>query len=461
MQMVTKIISLKEKVNSYLFEEIEPYQLSFYRIGFGLLVMFSLIRFSSNGWIESLYINPSYHFSYFGFSWVKPIGVYTYLIFLICFAAALFVTIGYKYRLSIIILFLSFTYIELMDKTTYLNHYYLVSCISFLMIFLPCSNFFSIDSCNLQKNIPRWTVTSLKVMIIIVYVYAGLAKINTDWLIEAQPLKIWLKSKYHIPLIGETFLQNNYVHYLFSWGGMLYDTFIAFFLLNKRTRFFAFIMVIIFHVMTRVLFPPIGIFPYVMIFSCIIFFDNSVHKKIINKISNLFQFNVSHSFKSYFNKKHRFHNLGIYIVGIFLFFQILFPLRSKLYPGELLWTEQGYRFSWRVMLIEKTGYTTLKVIDQTNGKHILIDNKDYLTEFQEKQMSFQSDFILEYAHYIGDIYQKKGFKDIAVYAESYVTINGRPSQLYIDPTVNLYKQNRSLKNKEWIMPFKYDIKRFL
>ena len=461
MQMVTKFICFREKIFSYFTDEIEPYQLSFYRIGFGLLVMFSLIRFSSNGWIESLYINPSFHFSYFGFSWVKPIGIYTYLIFLICFVAALFVTIGYKYRLSIIILFLSFTYIELMDKTTYLNHYYLVSCISFLMIFLPCSNFFSIDSCNLQKNIPRWTVDSLKVMIIIVYVYAGLAKINTDWLIEAQPLKIWLKSKYHIPLIGETFLQNNYVHYLFSWGGMLYDTFIAFFLLNKRTRLLAFFMVIIFHVMTRVLFPPIGIFPYVMIFSCIIFFDNAVHKKIINKISDLFQFNISHNFKSYFIKKHRFHNLGIYIVGIFLFFQILFPLRSKLYPGELLWTEQGYRFSWRVMLIEKTGYTIFKVVDQKNGNFERIVNSDYLTNFQEKQMSFQPDMIHEFAQFLGDTYKEKGYSNIAVFAESYVTLNGRPSKQFIDPNFNLYKEKNSLKHKKWIIPSNYDIKKLL
>ena len=153
--------------------------------------------------------------------------------------------------------------------------------------------------------------------------------------------------------------------------------------------------------------------------------------------------------------------MSLIFVCVFLFIQLVFPLRNKFYPGELLWTEQGYRFSWRVMLVEKTGYTTLKVVDQTNGKYVLIDNTDYLTEFQEKQMSFQSDFILEYAHYIWDIFKKKGFKDIAVYAESYVTINGRPSQLYIDPKINLYNKNRSLKNKEWIMPFKYDIKTFL
>jgi len=461
MQMVTKNFTLKEKINTYLFEEIEPYQLSFYRIGFGLLVMFSLIRFSSNGWIESLYINPSFHFSYFGFSWVKPIGVYTYLIFLICFTAALFVTIGYRYRSSIIILFLSFTYIELMDKTTYLNHYYLVSCISFLMIFLPCSNFFSFDSRNAQRKIPRWTVESLKMMIIIVYVYAGLAKINSDWLIEAQPLKIWLKSKYHIPLIGETFLQNNYVHYLFSWGGMLYDTFIAFFLLNKRTRLLAFILVILFHVMTRILFPPIGIFPYVMIFSCIIFFDKSVHKICLEKISSLFQFRMNYDFKSAIRRNNFFRNAGLIMVAFFLLLQLLFPLRSKLYPGELLWTEQGYRFSWRVMLIEKTGYTTFKVVDQNNGNFVRIVNSDYLTNFQVKQMSFQPDMIHEFAHFIGDLYKEKGYSNIAVYAESYVTLNGRPSKQFIDPNFNLYKENISLKNKEWIIPSNYDIKKLL
>ena len=453
---------MKQNILKYLNTNISPFSLTVYRIGFGILVMFSIIRFWSRGWIEKLYLEPDFHFTYLGFSWVEPLGIYTYLIFFICFLSGLFVTIGYKYRFAIITLFLSFTYIELMDKTTYLNHYYLISCISFLMIFLPASSYFSIDSARNKFQIPRWSVDSLKILLIIVYLYAGLAKINSDWLIQAQPLKLWLKAKYSIPLIGDTLLQKEFVHYLFSWGGMLYDILIPFLLLVKRTRIFAFIMVIVFHVLTRILFPPIGMFPYIMIFSCIIFFDNSVHKKILDFISKSFKINHNKIYKEKILEKKPFINqLSLFFVCVFLFIQVIFPLRNKFYPGELLWTEQGYRFSWRVMLVEKTGYTTLKVVDQTNGKHILIDNADYLTEFQEKQMSFQSDFILEYAHYIGDIYQKKGFKDIAVYAESYVTINGRPSQLYIDPTVNLYKQNRSLKNKEWIMPFKYDIKRFL
>ena len=452
---------MTNKLFEYFKKESLPYPLALYRIGFGILIIFSLVRFASNGWIESLYIEPDFHFSYYGFSWVKPLGIYTYLIFLICFASALFVTIGYKYRYSIVILFLSFTYIELMDKTTYLNHYYLLSCISFLMIFLPCATYFSIDK---QENvkIPQWTIDSLKILIVIVYIYAGLAKINSDWLINAQPLKIWLRAKYTIPFIGETLLQKDYSYYLFSWGGMIYDCVIPFLLLYKRTRYFAFFMVIAFHIMTRVLFPPIGMFPYIMIFSCIIFFDNSLHKKILDFIRQFLGLRIKslEKFTSDINSYAK-SRLIIPIVVLFFVFQIIFPLRNNFYQGELLWTEQGYRFSWRVMLIEKAGYTTFKVVDNKNKNFQVIDNMDFLTPFQIKQMSFQPDMILEYAHFLGDTFKKRGFNDVSVFADSYVTLNGRPSKRFIDPKVDLYKQKNDLKHKTWIIPIKDDIKSLL
>ena len=449
-----------QTISKYFNKESNPYPLAVYRIGFGLLVMFSIVRFWYNGWIESLYLEPGFHFSFLGFSWVKPIGIYTYFIFIICFTSALFVMLGYKYRIAIITLFLSFTYIELMDKTTYLNHYYLVSSLSFLMIFLPCTSYFSLDSKNNTK-VPQWTIDSLKLMLLIVYLYAGLAKINSDWLINAQPLKIWLKTKYTIPIIGETLLQNNYTYYLFSWGGMLYDIFIPFLLLYRRTRFFAFIMVIVFHVLTRILFPAIGMFPVIMIFSCIIFFDNSTHKKILDLLKKIFnrENKLNEVFTPYINKYNK--KLIPIFVSVFFIWQVLIPLRSFSYPGELFWTEQGYRFSWRVMLIEKAGYTTFKIVDNSSSNSELVDNSLYLTKFQEKQMSFQPDMIIEYAHYLGDTYKKKGFKDVSVYAESYVTLNGRPSQRFIDPGADLYNEKINFKNKKWILPFKDEIKSFL
>ena len=433
--------------------------LSVFRIFFGLMMFISIIRFWSKGWIKTLYLEPKFHFSYYGFDWIKPLGEFTYILFIICGLSALFVSIGYKYRFSIITFFLSFTYIELMDKTTYLNHYYFISILSFLMIFLPADKFFSVDNLkrkNYFAKIPKWTIDCIKVLISIVYIYAGLAKINSDWLLKAMPLKIWLPSKYDIPIIGDYLLQQEWVHYLMSWSGMIYDLSIPFLLLYKKTRVFAFILVIIFHLFTAVLFP-IGMFPYIMIVASLIFFDSKFHNKIIHLIkltlSPLKKYNIEKVEKfKYFNSK-----LITSIVMIFLIIQIIFPFRFVLYPGNLFWNEEGYRFSWRVMLMEKMGYTTFKIVDGVSNKYFYVDNKDFLTPFQEKQMSFQPDFIIEYAHFLGNHFTLQGHKNIEVYADSFVALNGRRSKRFIDPNINLMKEKRSLKHYSWIIPFKNEI----
>ena len=247
------------------------------------MMLFSIIRFASFGWIDKLYIQPSFHFSYYGFRSVKPLGNYTNLLFFICGLAALFVAIGYKYKIAILTFFLSFTYIELIDKTTYLNHYYFISVVSFILIFLPANATFSVDAYKNEKvrfqEVPRCTIDSIKLLLGIVYFYAGLAKLNSDWLIEAMPLKIWLPNQSNVPLIGNLFHQE-WVQYAFSWSGALYDLAIPFLLLNKKTRNFAFFLVVIFHILTKVLFP-IGVFPYVMIISTLIFFEASFHERIL------------------------------------------------------------------------------------------------------------------------------------------------------------------------------------
>jgi hypothetical protein len=114
-----------------------------------------------------------------------------------------------------------------------------------------------------------------------------------------------------------------------------------------------------------------------------------------------------------------------------LIFQILFPLRHFMYDSELFWAEQGYRFSWRVMLIEKTGQTIFTVTDRNSDKRIVVDNKSFLTSFQESKMSFQPDMILEYAHFLGNYYQKMGFIDPQVNADSFVSLNGRLSSRFV------------------------------
>jgi hypothetical protein len=435
--------------------------LAIFRLFFGLMMFASIVRFWANGWIEKLYLVPKFHFSYFGFSWVKPMGNYTYLLFIICGVSAIFVAIGYKYRIAIITFFLSFLYIELMDKTTYLNHYYFISIVSFLLIFLPANAYFSLDAFVQKKQyklVPKWTIDSIKLMLVIIYLTAGFVKLNSDWLFRAMPLKIWLPSKYDLPFIGENLMQQNWFHFAMSWSGMLYDLSIPFLLLYKRTRFVAFLFVIFFHVFTRVLFP-IGMFPYIMIVSALIFFDARLHNKIINFIKK-------HIIKSktilflepnfYFSKFKSKVILSLFTV--FFAFQMLLPWRSLLYPGELFWTEEGYRFSWRVMLMEKAGSTNFKIVNLDSGASFRVNNTDFLTSFQEKQMSYQPDFILEYAHFLGDHFTKQGHNNVGVFATSYVALNGRLSARFINEKVDLYQQKFSFTHKKWILPFQSQIK---
>ena len=450
--------------SSYIRTSTKTAPLAVFRFFFGLMMFMSIVRFWSYGWIDKLYIKPNYFFSYYGFEWVKPFGELTYILFILCGISAIMVAIGYKYRLSILLFFLSFTYIELMDKTTYLNHYYFISLVSFVLIFLPANHYFSIDAYFNPKIrnefVPRWNIDILKVMLGIVYFYAGLAKLNSDWLFSAMPLRIWLPGKYDLPILGEL-LQNSTVIYAFSWAGAIYDLAIPFLLWNRKTRLVAFLFVVFFHVVTGMLFP-IGMFPYIMIVSTLIFFDAKHHERFLNwimerilKIKNIFR-NAQKLVPDY-NLATEKIKLGFLIV--FIFVQILLPFRYLLYPGELFWTEQGYRFSWRVMLMEKAGYANFK-IQTGDGLTFYVDNTDFLTSFQEKQMSTQPDFIIEYAHMLKDHFESEGHSDVEVYVESFVAMNGRKSRPYIDPSVDLAKEKISLKPKNWILPFDDTIKGF-
>ncbi|MEP2238387.1 MAG: HTTM domain-containing protein [Maribacter sp.] len=453
---------MESLIEKYIKAPVETAPLAVFRILFGLMMLFSIVRFWSYGWIDKLYIQPKLFFSYYGFEWVKPLGVYTYLIFVICGLAALLVSLGYRYKLSIVIFFLSFTYIELMDKTTYLNHYYFISVLSFLMIFLPANASYSLDAYfNPKKSfqyIPRWTIDSIKLLLGIVYFYAGLAKLNSDWLFNAMPLKIWLPSKFDIPLIGNL-LSEEWVQYVFSWSGALYDLTIPFLLLYKKTRPYAFVMVVVFHVLTRVLFP-IGMFPYVMIISTLIFFDASFHSKLLKYLSKKLHIDSS----KFYNQK-TFKELSAFkvkmkyiVVTLFFCLQLVIPFRYLLYPGELFWTEEGYRFSWRVMLMEKSGYAQFKIVDGESGRWFYVDNTDFITPLQEKQMAFQPDFILEYAHFLKSHFEADGHNNVQVYVDCQVSLNGRLSTSYIDPTIDLGKQKESFLHKNWIIPFKDEIK---
>ena len=90
------------KVKLYFHQTTDSSSLSLFRFFFGMLMFISINRFIGKGWVEEFYLNPDFHFSYYGFEWVTPLGGYTYLLFYICAISSLFVCIGFKYRFVIL-----------------------------------------------------------------------------------------------------------------------------------------------------------------------------------------------------------------------------------------------------------------------------------------------------------------------------------------------------------------------
>lgn len=448
-------------IKAYFHKNTSSAPLAVFRMLFGLLMLVSILRFWANGWIDKLYIQPQFFFSYQGFEWVKPFGVSTYGLFVLAAVSALFVAIGFKYRLAIITFFLSFTYIELMDKTTYLNHYYFVSLMSFLLILLPANAYYSIDAKlkpkAFQPKIPKWNIDAIKLLLGIVYFYAGLAKLNSDWLLNAMPLKIWLPSKADLPVVG-SLLSEEWMAYAMSWSGAIYDLSIPFLLLFRKTRWLGFVLVVVFHAFTRILFP-IGMFPFIMIASSLIFFSVSFHKSILQKLNSIARLIGFHVRKKEYaiSRKPKFQPLVVGVLALFFMVQVALPFRFLLEKGELFWHERGYRFSWRVMLMEKAGYAQFTIKDPDTGKWFQVDNSQWLTSFQEKQMATQPDFILEYAQYLQEQYASKWNKAPEVYVSNYVALNGRTSQPYVNPEIDL-TSGVDRNHPELLLPFADDIK---
>ncbi len=436
---------MKNRITSYLNQQASIAPLAVFRIAFGIMMALATIRFWHNGWIEQLYIRPSFFFTYYGFDWVKPLqGNGMYLVFASLLICAICIALGLVYRFAAISFFLLFTYVELIDKTTYLNHYYFISIISFLLCMLPAHRFASLDVrfglAKYTNAVPRWMIFALQFQMAIVYFFAGIAKINSDWLLHALPLRIWLPDKNELPLIGPL-LNLKVTAYFFSWTGMLFDCLIAFFLFNKRTVWYAYAVVVVFHVFTAILFPAIGVFPFVMMVCASIFMPASFHERILHRF---YRASAQDDFHSY--------SIIRFILLVHFTIQLLLPIRYLLYPGNLFRTEQGYRFSWRVMLMEKAGDVTFHIRDGATGNIATVRNRDYLTQQQEKQMSTQADMILQFAHHLAKIYSQRGFRNTEVYAEGYVTVNGRGSKPFIKEDVNLAAQHDSFDNKWWVLP---------
>lgn len=435
-------------LSRWLFRHIDNSSLIVFRIIFGLLCFLEAFGAILTGWVERTLIVPQFTFSFIGFEWLQPLpgyGMYIYYILMSVFG--LLIMVGYKYRFSIIGFTLFWAGSYFMQKTSYNNHYYLLILLSAIMVFMPANKRFSVDAKQnpsiTNNKMPQWCKWVFVIQLFIVYSYASVAKFYPDW-IDTTVIELLMRGKSNYYLIGEL-LQQKWLHYVLAYGGILFDGLIIPLLLFKPTRKYAFFASIFFHLFNSIVFQ-IGIFPYLSLAFSLFFFEPKIiHKLFFKK-------------QSFYDKAEIFvPKLYKPIFFIFIFYfaiQIILPLRHHFIQDNVLWTEEGHRLSWRMMLRVKSGIAVYKVKDKATGEMILIDLDDYLTSKQKRNVASKPDFIWQFSQYLKDDFKAKG-QDVAVYVDCKLSVNGKPYRRLVDPDIDIANQSWEwYQHSDWILPSK-------
>ncbi|UOB16193.1 HTTM domain-containing protein [Abyssalbus ytuae] len=436
-------------LNKLLFKQIDNSPLIVFRIIFGLLIALESFGAIFTGWITRTLVEPEFTFNFIGFDFLQPLPGYgMYFYFAVMGFCGLLVMTGYKYKWSLGLFTILWTSVYLMQKASYNNHYYLLILICILMLLVPANRYFSIDAKqNLaikSISMPRWCSLIIILQIWIVYTYASLAKIYPDWL-DLSVAETLMKPKQNYPVIGQI-LQQKWLHAFISYTGIFFDLLIVPLLLWKPTRVLAFIASIIFHIFNSIVFQ-IGIFPYLSLAFTLFFFEPATIRNIFLKKKPLYTEN------EIIIPKYR---TSLMVIGsIYFLVHISLPLRHWLIKDDVLWTEEGHRLSWRMMLRSKQGYISFKVVDKNSGQTSIVYPKDYLSKKQQRIIATKPDVIWQFVQRLKKNYNNEG-KEVAIYINrSKVRVNNGELMPFIDPDVDLASEKwHPLKHHTWILPYK-------
>lgn len=429
---------------------VDGASLAIFRIAFGATMVWEVARYLSNDWVRSYYITPGFHFAYYGFTWVQPWqgdGMVLHFYALGVLAAAL--ALGALYRIAALLFLFGFAYVFLLEQARYLNHFYLICLLAFLMCLVPAHRTWSVDARRARPpdagHVPAWSVWILRFQLGIAYFYAGVAKLNHDW-ISGEPLRSWMAARADLPVIGP-FLIREPVVYLFTYGALAFDLSITPLLLWKRSRPFAFAVACAFHLLNSQLFT-IGIFPWLMIAATAVFFEPDWPREVIRRLRNATRPHpVLHPVRGSVPGPALAAVLIVFVAA-----QVLIPLRHWAYPGDVNWTEEGHRFSWRMKLRDKAGDIRFLFTDPASGETWEPRWSDLLASWQTREMATRPDMILQFAHHLARLERLRSGRDVHVRAIARVSLNHRPPQLLVDPTVNLATVPRDLLPAPWILP---------
>jgi len=396
-----------------LFSPIDAASLGVVRLAFGAMVAWDVVRYFAFGWIGEYYILPKWHFTYLWLDFVRPWpGEWMYVHFATMGVIAVMVAAGLYYRIAAPLLFLAYTYVFLLEKSVYMNHYYLILLMALMLSVVPAERAFSLDRLRrpeLPIVVPRWCVLLLRFQLFVVYFYGGIAKLNPDWLRGEPMYSGILRHEPDVPPFVYD-LPPALIAYAIAYGGILIDFSVPLLLCFRRTRLVGFAVATIFHLVDEV-FLRIGVFSYLMIAAITIFFDPGWPRQLAVRWGGVTSAPAADRVPQASATARGRRRLVLAGLALYTVVQLLVPLRHSLYPGEVSWTEEGHRFSWRMKLRGKAGEMTITVTDPDSGRRWQIDPADDLRDRQMRKLYTFPDILLQYVRYKRDELRAHGIRD--------------------------------------------------
>lgn len=428
------------------FDPIDNSPLILFRITFGLLIASESIVAIFTGWVKKNLIDPTVSIPHIGLDFLVPLPGYgMYVYFSIMGILGVLIAFGYKYRFSLGLYTLLWTSVYLMQKASYNNHYYLLILVCLIMLFLPANQYASLDA---KKNpviksltMPRWCSWVMIFQMTIVYFFATLAKFYPDWL-DGTFTGILFSNLSDFPVLGPIFTEK-WFHVFIAYAGIFFDGLIIPALLWKKTRNIAFVASLLFHLFNSVTLQ-IGIFPYFALSFIVFFYSPETIRRIFFKKKPQLQVED-------LSKKYSYSNAITYFFIPFFIIQLILPIRHYFIKGDVLWTEEAHRLSWRMMLRQKSGITHFKVIDKNTQQELPYNIVEKLTRKQLGLVSSKPDGIWQMAQHIKKEFAEKGV-EVSIFIDSKLSVNEKPYKTFIDPTVDFAEAEWNyFGHNEWIL----------
>lgn len=453
-----------KKLHQQWFAPIDASFLAVFRMLFGALLLFESVNYGFFLCLDCMYRSSSLLFKYHHFEWVRlwP-GFGLELHFVVMALSAIGVMLGLYYRIAIILYTLCFSYLFLLDQALYLNHFYLVILFCGIMIFLPAHHYWSLDARRkpalASPTVPAWSRLWLLIQLEIVLIYAGLVKLNWDWL-NLEPMRLWMTNQsVNAHPLFQWFTQDIGIA-IASYSVVLLHLIGAPLLLWRKTRLIVFCVYCVFHTINAFVFN-IGIFPWMTIAATLIVFDPNWPKQCYRWIQARrqpktvrVQASSAHVdlFTSTSYPRGTVAKTALLLfISAWLIAQTLVPLRHLAIPGDVAWNEAGHRFSWRMKLRSKRGMATFYVV-RNQADAIVVNPAKHLNRAQLRKMSCIPDLLWQYAQFLDQQYSTAPNDVIKVYVDANCSLNTREPAPLINRLVDLSAIPRTEPVENWVLP---------